>query len=417
MSNLINGKPFDKCTIDDINAILNNSDYRENEYWEYKEKVDYFCVPRDNQKLLDEAKAEFRKDICAMANADGGYIFLGIIEDNGVPYSMPGVDVSENNTDKYELELRKLLNTVQPTTPDLQMRFLFIKSTKYIVIICIEHNDFAPYIFLENSNNFRIYKRYGNQNTTVSYEEMRNMFNKSMIMKNEIIRFRQERINFFRTQENDIYLSYSQFAMVHIIPDSFLLRQSNKSIYRLDHDKDSFRAMFQPFKCSSRALPIVDGMRFLDDRSRAECRLFNNLIAEAFVPVRNIYADDMKGPKLENKVFFDAKGLWFNINMLLYEYRKKMLGVLATKRLYICISIIGCKDMVTDYNRDIDSDLCCIDRNTLLCEPFIIEDIQNDDIFDRRLEELHFEFLLSLSFRSDQEFKDLYKVLYQKIDR
>lgn len=412
MSDLINGKSFDKCTINDIDAILNNSDYRENEHWEYKEKVDYFCVPRNNQKLLDEAKAEFRKDICAMANADGGYIFLGIIEDNGVPCSMPGVDIPDNNTDKYELELRKLLNTVLPMTPDLQMRFLVIENTKYIVIIYIEHSDFAPYIFLENSNNYRVYKRYGNQSTTVSYEEMRNMFNKSMIMEKEIIRFRQERIDFFRTQDNDFYLSYSQFAMVHIIPDSFLSRQSNKSIYRLNHDKDSFRAMFQPFKCSSRALPILDGMRFLDDRSRAECRLFNNLIAEAFVPVRNIYADDMKGPKLEKNVFFDAKGLWFNIYMMLCEYRKKKVSILATKRLYICINIIGCKDMVTDYNRDIDSDLCCIDRNMLLCEPFIIEDIQNDDIFTQRLKELQFEFLLSLSFRLDQEFKNLYKVLY-----
>ena len=133
MTDLINGKSFDKCTINDIDAILNNSDYRENEHWEYKEKVDYFCVPRDNQKLLDEAKAEFRKDICAMANADGGYIFLGIIEDNGVPCSMPGVDIPDNNTDKYELELRKLLNTVLPMTPDLQMRFLVIENTKYIL--------------------------------------------------------------------------------------------------------------------------------------------------------------------------------------------------------------------------------------------------------------------------------------------
>ena len=412
MSNLINGKPFNECTIDDIDAILNNSDYRENEKWEYKEQVDYFCAPRDNQKKLDEAKAEFRKDICAMANADGGYIFFGITEDNGLPSSRPGVDIPSNNTDKYELDLRKLLNTVQPTAPDLQMKFIHIQDTHYVVIVSIDHNDFAPYVFLENGNNYRVYKRYGNQSTTVSYEEMRNMFNKSMIMEKEIKRFRQERIDFFRTQENDPINSYSQFAMVHIIPDTFLSRQSNKSIYVLDHDRDSFRAMFNPLHCSSRALPIVDGMRFLDDKSRAECRLFSNLIAEAFVPVRNIYANGMEGSKLDKYVFFDAKELWLNIYMLLYEYGKKMDNFLATKRLFICISIIGCKDMVTDYNRDIDSDLCCIDRNMLLCEPFMIEDIQNDDLYNQRLAELQFEFLLSLSFRFDQEFQNLYGALY-----
>lgn len=412
MSNLINGKPCNECTIEDIDAILNNNDYRENEKWEYKEKVDYFCVPRNNQKLLDEAKAEFRKDVCAMANADGGYIFLGIIEDHGLPCSRPGVDIPDNNTDKYELDLRKLLNTVQPMAPDLQMKFIHIQDTHYVVIVSIDHNDFAPYVFLENGNNYRVYKRYGNQSTTVSYEEMRNMFNKSMIMEKEIKLFRQERIDFFRAQEDAANNSYSQFAMVHIIPDTFLLQQSHKCIYTLDHNRDAFRPMFQPFHCSSRALPIVDGMRFLDDRSLAECRLFNNLIAEAFVPVRQLYTNDMKGTKLEGNVFFNAKGLWENIDLLLYYYRQKMTNILATKRLYICISIIGCKDMVTDYNRDIDSDLSYVDRNLLLCEPFMIEDIHNDDAFNHNLAELQFEFLLSLSFRLDQEFKDLYKALY-----
>ena len=74
----INGKKVSEWSFSDLQDILDNEDYRENDYLDYKKTFEYFDIPKENKTQRDGAKAELRKDICAFANAQGGYLIFGI---------------------------------------------------------------------------------------------------------------------------------------------------------------------------------------------------------------------------------------------------------------------------------------------------------------------------------------------------
>ena len=79
----INNKEFGEWTADDLQVLLSNDAYRENNFIDYK--VNFAPLLDKNNKK--EKQAEFRNDVCSFANADGGYIFYGIGETCGTSYS------------------------------------------------------------------------------------------------------------------------------------------------------------------------------------------------------------------------------------------------------------------------------------------------------------------------------------------
>ncbi len=407
----VNGKSLLACSLTDILVMIDNMDYRENAYLDFKEVFHYFAIPSDQKSARDDAKAEFRKDVCAFANADGGYLIYGVEEDDyGIPHKASGFAIKDGNTDQFEMSVRSLLQTIQPKVPTIQMHFIPVE-TRFIVVIYVESDGFTPYIFLEGGKNYRVYKRNGNQSTTVSYEELRIMFNQSMIMEKEVERFRQERIAFIRSQEDNESHDFSEFVMLHIIPDTFLMPSKNQKVFVMEKKGAAFRQIFDSFLRSLRSMPMVDGLRYIGEESCAECRLYNSLIAEAFAPLKP-YTYDMRQSDFAGYRFLRWNFLWEDISETLADYIRVIKPIVQTKRVFVCISIIGGRGIVTDYNQMYGINLCSIDRNDLLNVPFVLENIQDEAEVDRRIKELHFEFFLALGIRYQQEFQNLYKELY-----
>lgn len=83
----INNKEFREWTADDLQVLLNNDAYRENNFIDYK--VNF--APLIDKDKKREKQAEFRNDVCSFANADGGYIFFGIGESSGAASILAGI--------------------------------------------------------------------------------------------------------------------------------------------------------------------------------------------------------------------------------------------------------------------------------------------------------------------------------------
>ncbi|SFW22546.1 AlbA family DNA-binding domain-containing protein [Ruminococcus flavefaciens] len=411
----INNKSFLDCNAEDLKVLIENPDYRENEYIDYKKNFSFLEIPKDKKDLLTQKKYEFKSDVCAFANAEGGYLVFGISDDNGCASELCGIDIPNDNTDKFELDRRNDLAGIQPKVPVISFRFIKLDVEKYVVIIYVKHDYFAPYLHIEDEKNYQVFKRTGNKKTTITYTELRNMFNQSLSLDKEIYNYRKERIQYYSEQSEEESDKYSRFLLLHIIPETFSDPSYNKNMFVLYRKKRyDFSYIFRDFTYSSRINPCVDGLRFLPDNdnvSNAECYINNNGIIECFESLseRVLFSKN----QFPNG-FFANRSYWREISITLDRYRNIFKDIIKDERLFICISIIGCKGLPTQASENgfyIDSP-GTIDRNKLICNPLVLNNIHDDNEYAEIVKLLQIEYLQSLGIQDDANLNHLIKDVY-----
>lgn len=405
----INNKSFLECNESDLEVLIGNEDYRENEYIDYKQNFDFLDFPKGKDR--NEKTAEFRSDVCAMANAEGGYLIYGISDKNGCADEIIGVDIPDGNTDRFELDRRNNLSSISPRTPYIKFNFIKLVNDKYVVIIFVKHDSFAPYIHLENEKNYLIYKRSGNGKRAIGYQELKNMFNQSLSLEKEIYNYRMDRINYYRSQEDNDDKWYSQFLLLHIIPETFLDSSYNQNMFVTEKVNNiSFNTIFSDFSCIDPSIPCVDGLRFIpyvESKLGNICYLNNNGVAECFLPLRNhLHVSLSQFPN----GYIACGFIWDIIKNTLWHYSEKMNGIINCDKVFVCVSIIGCKGVVSEGdNYHVTG---TIDRNTLLCAPVITEKFGENGDTELLLKKLYLEYHIAIGRKHDKNLNGLIKELY-----
>lgn len=401
----INGKSFMDCTEEDLQVLLENPDYRENEYIDYKRNFSFLEMDKRNPKRLEHI-AEFRSDVCAFANAGGGYLIFGISDENGMAKEIVGIDIDANNTDRFELDRKNNLSPILPKIPSIQFKFVPLINNRYVVILFVRRDAYTPYVHIEEEKNYKIYKRVGNGKTTMAYLELKNMFNQSLSIEEAVQEYRQKRIDFFRNQEDTEDCRYSKFLLLHIIPDTFVdsTYRKNLFVWTKQNPGHGFSRIFSEASCTEGIKPSVDGLRFLSYHNDAEGLLNNNGIAECYwVVSKYIRALDRF-----TDGYFPSQYFLEMIQGIVNEYIVRMRPILETKRLFIALSLVGCKGLVTEVGTW-TSQQSSIDRNTIICNPITIEDIDDEDGVSKAMKWLQIEFALSLGISDNAKLQQLIK--------
>ena len=410
----INGKEIIDCKLEDIQCIIDNPDYAENEYLEYKKAFSIDVVENDKKQ---QEQVEFRNDVCAFANANGGYLIIGIDEKKGVPSQITGISITNNSKDLFERDIKNYLQSIKPRTPYYRIHFIDLPEDKYIVIMFIQHDFFAPYIHLADQKNYKIYKRARKGKMIMDYQEIKTMFTQSINLETEIERVRSERIGFFLEQEDDQEHTYSQFFLMHILPETFFDYNYNKSMFVLEHKGARFAPIFLPFDCVARSVPTPEGLRYLGSSIKAECKLNNNGVAEFFYPIRKELHVGLLGENDKGQLQY--RELWQKIENSIHSYVDIMYQYIKLQRFFVCFSVIGCKDVLVEKNNvtywsmgieeTIDNRL---DRNKLLCYPSVFELTKKGKINDNEMSRAHLDFLTSLGVKYDQTIHMIIEKIY-----
>ena len=387
---MINGKQIIDCNLEDLQVIIDNPDYRENEYIDYKAMFSVDQYSKGDTKQAEKA-AEFRSDICALANASGGYLFLGIAEEKGVPQCFCGIDIKDDNPDKFELRLKNYLQKIEPRIPNCRFRFIPLDNGKHIVIILVLHDAFAPYLHIDNQKGYRVYKRIGNDNRTIAYTELKRMFVQSVALEKEIEKFRKERIAYFREQGKE------RFMLVHIIPDTFVDSSYNQPVYVLNIQKNGeLLKVFEPYRCATNAYPNADGFRAKGfdphNNNNYSANMFNSMVAESFDGMNLI-------TQLKGTDYLPLDPFWSPMRSCIDNYLRTMKSILNTNRVFVVISVIGCKGIGTSGKADDYGDRPQIDRDELFVPVFTFDGIDDDKANNRRLDRLKFELKLALGIQ------------------
>lgn len=397
----VNGKSFLECTEEDLQELLNNPDYRENEYIDYKAAFSFLEMPKGSPEK-EKHIGEFRSDVCAFANANGGYLIYGISDSKGMAVRIDGISIRDGNTDKFELDRKNNLTPIMPKIPSVQFRFISLSNGNYVVVIFIRRDAYAPYVHIENEKDYKIYKRVGNGKSAMSYMELKNMFNQSLSLDAEVLKYRQQRIDYYRSQEDTPEHRYSQFFLFHIIPDTFVDSSYNKNLFMLSKQTPAlkFSSVFYNMRCSYMASPNVDGLRFAGDSRENEGLLNNNGIAECFFPANGYLRSR------SDETIFSYNWAWEDFRPMVNQYIRVMKNVIETRRIFLCISILGCKNTITNYG-EFGEVIGRIDRGSILCNPVVVEDLENETTVDIAIKRLQIEFYLALGIRRSKELDTL----------
>lgn len=396
----INGKPIIDCDINDLIAIIDNPAYAEDVHLDYKKTFAIDAVDKNQKQHEIE---EFRNDVCSFANSSGGYLIFGIDEKKGIPFELVGITIKGDNRDTFERDIKNYLQSIQPRVPHYQLHFLELPNNRYIIIMLIHNDYFAPYIHLSEQKNYKIYKRVGNSKSCVGYQELKRMFTQSMTLEKEIERYRKERIDLFYDKEAAYH--EERFVVLHMIPEVFLDSSYDNPIYYLCKKGTEFSAIFSSFGCNSRPIPAVSGIRYSDKRSGVEGRLQNNGIAEIYFPLKGFLEVSGKYPN----GFLPAMALWEKIESFTRAYAKKSYILANSVRVFAGLSIVGCKNVQTDNDWQAAGS---IDRHMLICEPVPFENMADEEQLERDMKRFKLETLLSLGIQSSKKINQLLSEVY-----
>lgn len=369
---MINNKTFNEWTADDLRSLINNEDFRENQYIDYKRTFDFLEATDKLQKA--KGKDEFRNDVCSFANADGGSLFFGISEKNGIASNIAPILI--NNTDRFELDLRNILLSIQPSMPNVEFSFISIDGG-FVVVVHIEKGFFKPYMTVENQTTFRFFIRHGNRKDAMSYSEISNSFLFSSSLHEEIKGFRAKRLS-------ELLEDYTgMFGVIQLIPASF----TNPADYIPVYDLGKSGKLPLPVQLSNhirgKMLPNVDGVWFPSEdglRDFELLRIFNNGTVEL-------------KQNFDTRSYRDEEYLvsteFFNAIEEIVEGTAEIYTALGRhSTMYVCISVIGCKGYWNYDTRSIGRSAASkVDRDRIVCTPLEIRDILDSKNAEEIIEE------------------------------
>lgn len=230
------------------------------------------------------------------------------------------------------------------------------------------------------------------------------MFNQSLSIENEVRVYRQNRIDFYRNQEDTEDYRYSKFLLFHIIPDTFNDSTYRKNLFFLQRQNPNlkFSSIFDGTGCDFRMQPNVDGIRYPGNNYGMECLLNNSCIAECFFPLYECLDATDRFPN----GYFPSEYIWNKLEPVIRQYTSIMKNLLESKRVFIGISILGCKNVASENHYETFFP-GSIDRNTIICNPITIENIDDVNEIEASLKWLQIEYSLALGIKSSKKLKEL----------
>jgi len=200
----------------------------------------------------DKERRELCKDISALANSQGGYLFFGIAETNGIPTSIPGIQFE----DATKQQLFQILSTgISPRVQNLHDREVSLRNGLKVLILKIEPDGYLHQVKYDDN---RYYKRTGTITISMESSDVETFFRSTgpLTRKEEV----QEIIDgYYATLKSKKYFKGTAgkgICALAIVPEVSSLKLD------LSNLPSNFTTLFQPIYCSGWSSEITGHSRF-----------------------------------------------------------------------------------------------------------------------------------------------------------
>lgn len=266
-------KDIDAIKEEDLQALIDNA-VSERKTIEYKQSL-----PKD----ADSDKKEFLADVSSFANASGGDIIFGMVEDKktGAPKSLDGLSIE--NPDQEILRLDSIIRTgIQPRLPSVTISPpINLSNSKVALVIRIPKSWISPHRVIWSGHD-KFYSRSSNGKYPLDVGELRIAFNLSETITEKIRNFRLDRISKIYANETPVPFYDNAKIVLHLIP---IISFNPAQAYDISRAA-SGSVKILPIYCSGwNDRYNLDGFltysRGEGDKSHSYAQLFRNGIIEA----------------------------------------------------------------------------------------------------------------------------------------
>ncbi|MGA2962620.1 MAG: ATP-binding protein [Candidatus Korobacteraceae bacterium] len=226
----------------------------------------------------DSDKKEFLADVSSFANTRGGDLFYGVVEDKGVPASIPGVSLPDP-----DFEIRRLESLINDGL-DPRIRFgirLVPRTDKLpVLVIRVERSWMGPHRVEKGHHKF--YARTSTGKYPMDVAELRTAFTLSSTVTERVRDFRAGRISRLLDDRTPIAFVSGAKTLLHLIPLESLAGPVQYDVLRFKRDCHLFPPMHAGSSWGARinldGVVIYNGGHY---DSTSYTQIFRNGIVEA----------------------------------------------------------------------------------------------------------------------------------------
>jgi Putative DNA-binding domain len=200
------------------------------EQWPETQTLDFKSILPLNE---EDARQEFRKDVCALANAEGGDLVYGISERNSRANAI--LPVPGNDFDGVKRRLRQILESrIEPRIHGIQFSHCALTDGGFVLVLRVPASYDGPHRFGTTEHRFTI--RNDTSTSDMTYDQLRNAFGRGATLLKKAAQFRSARVYKIAAGETPRKLAPGVVLALHIIPISGLAGRANVDIAGLHSD-------------------------------------------------------------------------------------------------------------------------------------------------------------------------------------
>lgn len=216
---------------------------KENEVLESR-TIEYKQTLPENTR---DSKIKFLAGVSSFANATGGDFIIGIVEKQGKPSEIKGIET--DNTDEVKLRLEQLIKDgLKPRIPSVIIRDICLTNGNVVFILRISQSWIGPHRVTLGGHD-RFYSRNTAGKYQMDVDELRNAFVFSETIEKGIENFRRERISKVATHATPITLLKGTKVILHFIPLASMRKsvdyELEKHFSRNQYPRGIFRAIIE----------------------------------------------------------------------------------------------------------------------------------------------------------------------------
>jgi len=215
-------KSVQELSLSDLQSLVVDQ-VSEGKNIEYKRQM--YRLDGDDLDYRRKQHEELLKDVSSFANTDGGYLVIGVKEENGIPKDISGCECGD--PDNLLLRLDAIINRWIEPMIRCVIGYVNVKDSNWVIVIHIYPSQLAPHRVVYQGK----YGSFWARNSAGAYEmdtsELRHAFLRSETINEQIKKFRRDRISAIHSGEAPVPLMAGGKAIIHIVPiDSFGSRVS-----------------------------------------------------------------------------------------------------------------------------------------------------------------------------------------------